>query len=210
MPYNDGSPALLERPVGRGRALTMTTPVSDPAARNPWNLLPVPAGEAWPFVILANQMAAYLVGSSTEQLNYYAGQTAVLQLDAAARRQSYMLFAPGDLSLPYPADLGRNELAVTATDRVGNYRLEAGGPGGTRLGFSVNYAADQTRLDRLSDRELADLFGPVKFRLARTRQQLDRDVSQGRVGRELFPPLILLIALLVGLEMVMANRFYKE
>ena len=51
----------------------------------PWNLLPVPAGEAWPFVILANQMAAYLVGSSTEQLNYYAGQTATVQLDAAAR-----------------------------------------------------------------------------------------------------------------------------
>jgi hypothetical protein len=214
VPYSDGRPALLERPVGRGRALTMTTPVSAPAsdqeARNRWNLLPVPAGEAWPFVILANQMAAYLVGSSTEQLNYYAGQTATVQLDAAARRQSYMLFAPGDLSLPYPADIGRSELAITATDRPGNYRLEAGGAGGTRLGFSVNYAPEQTRLDRLSDKELAELLAPVKFRLARTRQQLDRDVSQGRVGRELFPPLVLLIALLVGLEMVLANRFYKE
>ena len=101
-------------------------------------------------------------------------------------------------------------MAITATDRPGNYRLEAGGTGGTRLGFSVNYAPEQTRLDRLSDKELAELLAPVKFRLARTRQQLDRDVSQGRVGRELFPPLVLLIALLVGLEMVMANRFYRE
>jgi hypothetical protein len=208
LPYNDGRPALLERPVGRGRALTMTTPVSDLAARDPWNLLPV--GEAWPFVILANQIAAYLVGSNTEQLNYYAGQTAMVQLDAAARRQSYLLSAPGDLSLPYAADIGRSELAITATDRPGNYRLEAGGPGGTRLGFSVNYAPEQTQLDRISDKELAEQLAPVKFRLARTRQQLDRDVSQGRVGRELFPPLVLLIAVLIGLEMVMANRFYKE
>jgi hypothetical protein len=214
VPYNDGRPALLERPVGRGRALTMTTPISAPAseleAANPWNLLPVPAGEAWPFVILANQMAAYLVGSNTEQLNYYAGQTAIVELDDSARRQSYMLSAPGDLNLPYPADIGRSELAITATDRPGNYRLEAGGTGGTRLGFSVNYAPEQTRLDRLSDKDLADLLGPVKFRLARTREQLDRDVSQGRVGRELFPPLVLLIALVVALEMVVANRFYKE
>ena len=55
------------------------------------------------------------------------------------------------------------------------------------LGFSVNYAPDQTRLDRLNDQELAGLFGPVKFRLARTREQIDRDISVGRVGRELFP-----------------------
>ena len=125
LPYSDGRPALLERPVGQGRALTMTTPVSDRPSQNPWNLLPV--GEAWPFLILANQMAAYLVGSSNQQLNYLAGQTAVLQLDAAARRRGYMLFAPGELSFPIPADLNRRELPITATDRVGNYRLQAGG-----------------------------------------------------------------------------------
>ena len=78
LPYSDGRPALLERPVGQGRVLTMTTPVSDRPNQNPWNLLPV--GEAWPFVILANQMTAYLVGSSEQQLNYLAGQTAVLPL----------------------------------------------------------------------------------------------------------------------------------
>ena len=54
------------------------------------------------------------------------------------------------------------------------------------------------------------MFGPVKFHLARTRQQIDRDVSTGRVGRELYPPLILIVALILGLEMFVANRFYKE
>ena len=57
----------------------MTTPISDRPDRDAWNLLPV--GDAWPFLVLVNEMASYLVGSTGQQLNYYAGQTAVLQLD---------------------------------------------------------------------------------------------------------------------------------
>ncbi|MEN6452468.1 MAG: BatA domain-containing protein [Thermoguttaceae bacterium] len=209
LPYSDGRPALLERPIGQGRALVMTTPVSDRPGQNPWNLLPV--GEAWPFMILANQMASYLVGSSSQQLNYMAGQTAVLQLDAAARRRGYMLFTPDGQATPYAADLSRRELPISTTDTVGNYRLQAaGGAGGASLGFSVNYATAETQLDRLTDRELSAVFGPQKFRLARTKQQIDRDVSLGRTGRELYPPLILLIAVILGLELLVANRFYKE
>lgn len=208
LPYSDGRPALLERAVGEGRALTMTTPVSDRPSQHPWNLLPV--GEAWPFLILANQTAAYLVGSSSQQLNYVAGQTAVLQLDATARRRSFLLFAPDGLNFPIPADLNRRELAITATDRVGNYRVEAGGSGGVNLGFSVNYALPETQLDRLAERELAAVFGPFKFRIARTPQEIDRDVSLGRTGRELYPPLIVLVALILGAEMLIANRFYRE
>jgi hypothetical protein len=212
LPYSDGDPAMIERPVGRGRVLTMTTPISDRPNQDPWNLLPVggAGAEAWPFLILVNQMTAYLVGSSDQQLNYLAGQTAVLQLDAAAQRRSYMLFPPDAPGVPYPADLNRRELTVTSTDRVGNYRLQAGGAGGVDLGFSVNYAPEQTRLDRLSDPELTAVFGPVKYHLARTREQIDRDISTGRVGRELFPPLILIVALVLGLEMLVANRFYRE
>ena len=58
VPYSPNDPALLERPVGRGRVLTMTTPVSDPAnlrARGPWNILPT-GFEPWPFVMLSTEM----------------------------------------------------------------------------------------------------------------------------------------------------------
>jgi hypothetical protein len=205
--YNDGKPAILERHVGRGLALTMTTPISDRPNQNPWNLLPV--GEAWPFMILANQMASYLVGSGERPLNYLAGQTAVLPLDDA-QRQGYLLFAPDGVSFPISADLKRREAAITATDQVGNYRLQAGGSSGVDLGFSVNYAPEQTRLDRMTTQELAGMFGQVQFRLARTRQQIERDISAGRVGRELFPSLIIIVALALGLEMLVANRFYRE
>ena len=50
----------------------------------------------------------------------------------------------------------------------------------------------------MTDQELSGIFGPLQFRLARTRQQIDRDVSAGRVGRELYPVLILIVALVAG------------
>jgi hypothetical protein len=211
VPYSDGRPAMLERPVGRGRAITMTTPVSDSPNRDPWNLLPLDTmGVGWcPFVILANQMATYLVGSGDQQLNYLAGQTAVLRLDAAGQRRSYLLFTPDGRSSSYPANLERRELPITTTEQVGNYRLEAGGEKGVSLGFSVNYAPQQTRLDRLSDQELAAWFGPLKFQLAHTREQIERNISTSRVGRELYPPLIVMVAIVLAMELLVANRFYR-
>ncbi len=116
----------------------------------------------------------------------------------------------------------RNEFvdrARSGTTRIGRQFDRSGGQlsasGGRRrrratLGFSVNYAAGQTRLDRMTEGELAGVFGPVKYQLPRTRRQIDRDVHVGRIGRELYPPLILIVALLLGLEMLLANRFYKE
>ena len=210
--YNDHRPALLERPLEDGRVLTMTTPVSDrPVSNRPgetaWNLLP--AGQAWPFGMLVHGMMLYLVGSGEQQFNYTAGQTAVLQLDAKRTRRTYQLFAPGELSFPLSADLVRHVLVITATDRVGNYRVRAGGSSGVDLGFSVNLSPQQTELVRIAEEDLTKVFGPFDFRVARTRHQIERDLSEARVGRELFPLLILLTALVLAAEQVIANRFYR-
>jgi len=208
MPFSDGRPALLETSLGAGRVLTMATPVSDDPNRDPWNLLPV--GESWPFLILANQMILYLVGSSEEQLNYFAAETAVLRLDTAERRRNYLLTTPGGLKFSLAADLRRHVLVATSTDQVGNYRVQAGGrESGVDRGFSVNFAPRQTQLERLPEKELAELFGPLKYRIARTKNEIERDISTTRTGRELFGPLILLVAVLLAFEHLVANRFYR-
>ncbi len=75
----------------------MTTPISDgPNAPNTWNYLPTATIEfdPWPFFMLMDGLAGYLVGSTDGQLNYYAGQTAVLRLDSNQRLTSYLLTAP--------------------------------------------------------------------------------------------------------------------
>jgi hypothetical protein len=209
LPFSDGRPAVLERPIGAGRSITMTTPVSDRPNQNPWNLLPV--GEAWPFMILVNQMTLYLAGSGEERLNYYAGQTAILQLDPGTRRSTYLLSGPGEVSFSLSADLEHHKLVITVTEQPGNYRVRAGGEEkGFDRGFSINLAPEQTLLDRLTEKELAGIFNPYKIRVARTKEKIDRDISMGRVGRELFPPLIIAVAIFLALESVLANRFYRK
>jgi hypothetical protein len=206
--YNDGRPALLERPIGSGRTLTMTTPLTDNPNRSPWNLLH--SNEPWPYFILTNQMASYLVGSTNEQFNYYAGQTVLVPLDPKEQRKSFLLTPPEGDSSPLVADADRHRLVVAATDRPGNYRIRAGGKeDGFDRGFSVNLSADQTQLERLGEKELKEIFDPYKFNLAQTKEQIDRSVIKTRVGRELFPPLILLMALFLALELVLSNKFYR-
>jgi hypothetical protein len=77
-------------------------------------------------------------------------------------------------------------------------------------GFSVNLSARETRLDRYADKELERLFGTFPYRVARSKDQIELDVSTGRVGRELFGLLILVTAVILGLEHVLANKFYRK
>lgn len=209
IPFSNGQPALIERPIGSGRALVMATPVSDRPNRDPWNLLPI--GEAWPFVILANQMAGYLVGSVDEQFTYFAGQTAVLALGRQDPRTPYVVSTPRGDKIQQSPNAEKGILAITATDEPGNYQVESGGTtGGVRRGFSVNLAAEQTSLTRLPAEELKPFFGDFEFRLARSTDQLDRAMSSARVGRELFGLLIFLVAGVMAFEHVAANRFYRD
>lgn len=207
VPYHDGQPAILDRPVGKGRAITFTTPISDDPNQDPWNLLPV--GDAWPFVVLANQMMLYLVGSSESQLNYYPAQTAILDLDPDKPYRSYILSEPGGLEVRLAPDPRQNALVVTSTQQPGNYRVQAGGSGGVDRGFSVNLTPEQTRLDRATDEQLAAVFGEYPYHVARDETQIEREFTAGRVGRELYPLLIALVALVLGLEHIVANRFYR-
>jgi hypothetical protein len=208
--YNDRDPAILKRSVGKGRAITVTTPISDDPNRSPWNLLPVGLGEPIVYVMLVNQMAAYLGGSGGQNLNYAPGQTAILELDPKQNFQSYALSAPGDVQSRITPDPKENVLVIAGTDRVGNYRVRAGGTvDGVDRGFSVNLPAEQTQLDRITEEQLKSLFGTVPYRLARGKDEIEINVTTGRVGRELFAYLILALAALLALEHAAANRFYR-
>jgi hypothetical protein len=65
-------------------------------------------------------------------------------------------------------------------------------------------------LDRIDEAQFVELFGPFRPNMARTLDQLDRATAVGRVGRDLYPPAIFFLAVLLGMEYVVANRFYKE
>jgi len=94
----------------------------------------------------------------------------------------------------------------------GNYRLQAGGgQQEVDLGFSINFPSSVSHLARAGEEDLQAALGEdVVFRLARDREEIDRSVSAGRVGQELFPYLIVLLVLVLAGEGVLANRFYQD
>jgi hypothetical protein len=217
VPYSNGEAAILERDIGKGRVLVFTTPISDEStlsdgANNPdlWNLLTVGSG-SWPFMMLANGTMLYLVGSGEERFNYEAGETVVLQLPEEQRELIFSLRTPEGEEYPQSIDPKTGTITITTTALPGNYALRSGGTqGGVRRGFSVNIPAASTNLTRLTREEFTDLLGKDRFRLSRGRDEIERDVNLGRTGREMYPLLIVLVAIALGLENLLANKFYRR
>lgn len=216
--YSDGRPCVIERVVGKGRVLTVTTPVSDLPDASPWNLLPV--GQAWPFVILANQMALYLAGTGDLRTNYLAGETVRIVLEDGGHSTGALLDLPPDvLNAPksdatFPIRLSfqpdKKELLITATERIGHYRVRGGGKDEEFVfGFSVNCPGRLMDLDRVSQGELAELFKDVSVQIAHDRSDLVRQMTAGRTGLDATPYVLLLMVLVLAIEQVMANRFYR-
>jgi hypothetical protein len=213
--YNDGRPALLERTIGAGQVvghvLVTSTPFSDRVSRrDAWNVLPGSAEmKAWPFMILANQIMSYLVGSGEQQLNYPAGTKSVL-LPVGGGQRHYTLTRPDRSEMPLPPP-EKAQLSISSVEQVGNYQVHCvEEPYGAPRGFSVNLSAQATQLARLTDQELSEMFGPFKPQVARSNDQIVRNVHEGRVGREIYPWLILVFAALLAIEYVVSNWFYQR
>jgi hypothetical protein len=163
--------------------------------------------------MLANEMALYLVGSIDTRLNYLPGEIANIPLDGPQDFTTYLLATPRDPQRPdkVNADATRSSITVSRTEWPGNYTIRAGGDeAGVRRGFSVNLAPIESRLDRIDAEQLKEIFGDVEYHLAREKMQIERQQSQGRIGWEVFPWLILILAIILGLEQILANRFYTE
>ncbi len=212
-PFANNHPALLERPVGRGRAITFATAISDPlepVGREPWNLLPT-GPEPWPFVALTNQIVGYLAQSEDRPLEYLAGETVSLPLPPRQRVSNFVLRQPDGLSLRRSLPPGEDTIRISTTGELGNYRVASGGKNRQLdRGFSVNLAPELSRLSRVSPEALVAALPDDQVKLARTLDDVERYVDIGRTGRGLFPWAISLVAIVWGTECLLANRFYRE
>ena len=71
-------------------------------------------------------------------------------------------------------------------------------------------AADPERLERIDAESLDRWFGQDGYRLARSREEVNRDLGEARIGHEMYSWLLVLLVLLLTLEHVLANRFYSR
>jgi len=208
--YTNGQPAILERDVGRGHVLLMTTPISDELDETAWNTLPTGL-EPWPFVMLANESMLYLVGGETQTFNYVAQPQlrAELALEGTTGIPRYLLTFPDGRQDNPLSNPNEPRITIPGIAQVGNYRVQGGtADSPVELGFSVNYGPEQSQLTRLTPEQLKVTFGSFEPSVVRSSGELKRIARTRREGQELFPWLIILVAVLLAAEHVLANVFY--
>ena len=207
--YSNGKPAIIEAALGRGRVITMTTPISDPLnepGRPAWNRLPT-GPDPWPYFILVNDTFRYLVQSGESGLNYAVGETATIGTQELGNNQRLQVFQPTSNWQDIAAT--GDVLTYRFTDAPGTYRIRNVNLTSQQKGFSVNLPAAASDLTKVEDQQLQDLFGKNAYQVARNLDEIQQSVGEALHGRDYYPWMLAFAALALAVEFVLANRFYS-
>lgn len=198
------SPALVVRDVGKGRALLIATAID----RNGWNDLPT-AG--WKYLAWMYEMARFLAQAGSQQTNMQAGSDVVVPLDPELRMDKYLLQKPAFEQLPGVIPTDAEQLVLHDIDQLGSYRVRGSGEAATfERGFSVNAAPQEGVLKKLTNVDLEKNLPKERFSISQSIEGLQREVYDIRIGRELYPFVVLMLALAFMGEQIVANRFYEK
>lgn len=196
------TPALLERAVGRGRVLMLTTSIEP----GDWNDL-FYSGPA--FFILSDLMLQSLRPRDMLSHNLQVGESAVIPLPRNREFSQYLFRTPGLEQTGGNIEPGDEQLPLGQVAQAGHYDFRSK-PNGYRIVFSANITESESDLTRLTDPDLTDLFGEGRYGIARSLEELEPVVRSRRLGQEVVPLLVILAAILFALEQLIANRFYND
>lgn len=210
------SPALLERTLGMGKVLLITTRVDDPpsAEKDRWN-------DYWAFTttwptVFPNIVGRYLVGSPEDAVfNFTAGQDVTVPLPKPDSNKARVILVEGpgvvgrdarpeigasqaDLRVTRPTTLTAGIYTVRTEDRKWEQR------------FALNVPVGESVLDKVPEEAVTGLFGPGAVVPVGKNADLKTLITT-RTGQPLalFPWLLILMLLLFAAEGLFANRFYR-
>ena len=211
MRFNNRESALIERQIGAGRVVVLTTPFPEPSYpdedRSSWNKLLV--GNIFPIWFLMRQTTLRLVDTSADTLNLGIGDAAKLKNDDRIHPDQYFLFTPDLNKSPMVTKVSDNMLRHKFTDLPGHYRFKGTTVLGTiQRGFSVNLSPSETDLGRIETDQLDSILGEGKYQLAREQDEIERKQGKLREGQSFYPMLIFLMLVILAVEYLMSNRFY--
>jgi hypothetical protein len=213
----DNDPAVLERifdqKKGRpGRVLLLTTPPGWPEWNN-YN----EAGHSL-YVILAGRSAGYLTGDLDRQaLSFLSSSSgALVPVPPSPQAAPYKLYREfGEHARafvgPVTAEANANEARVQQTADPGNYTLLDESADRTVSWFSVNLPAEESDLSRTALSEIEAVLGHEAVLAVDTRTDL-QEAMRGHISKpwELFPVLMVLLLIVLAVENLLANRFYRR
>jgi hypothetical protein len=198
------SPAVVERPIGKGRSALFTTAGNlEFDERKQWNRL---VGE-WPFFVLVNRLTLLLTGRTDAKFNFTANDAIVLENDRERPIVGYLLRKPAGAQLPGSAAADSDSIWIDDANELGHYLLKPR-PEGRLISFSVNHDSGESDFSRATTADLDNLLGEDRYSVARDVESLTRSVTAGRLGVEVFPIILGIVLILFCLELLSANQFY--
>lgn len=208
----DKSPALVERPVGKGRVVLFTTPLDfrfvDERRILGWNnYIDSSFG-----LVLIDRVCRYLGGEvSTPLVNFACGAIAQVAVPGSPE-PPLALVGPGltgaERTLGAPDVDG--VLRVPQAQAAGNFQVNDG-KGKLLAGFTLDVASREGNLERVGLEELEEAFGKNSVVTAdRTVSLVDVLSGSQPPPLELLPYLMMLVLLILTGESFLANRFYRR
>ena len=209
--YGNQEPAVVERVIGQGRVLTMTTPITEygyTEGRRSWNLLLT--GKPVPAFLLLTGMAEHLVQSDAESLNVEVGEVSTLRNDLRQFPDTYQAFAPDVEKLPTRLNAVDGQIRYRFNSAPGHYRFRGMFDEKPVLrGFSSNVPPAMTDLARIPPADLDSFLGAERYQLATQESEIQRQQGTTRRGREFYPLIVLIMLVTLAVEHLMSNRFYQ-
>ena len=203
-------PLLTESVRGSGRIMVMTLPYPEPginAQKGAWSELYTTSADAWPGFALFLGTVQYLATQSKHPVNYPVGATAVLENNPKEYPKAYELLAPNGEVIRVEAD--EEALQYPYTQQPGQYRLRGVRARGPLVrGFSVNIDRDELSLKSVNRLELEAGIGREQLLIAKSKDEVQSSIGEGRYGRDLSPFLWVILAMMVMAEQTMSSRFY--
>ena len=208
--YNNFEPAIIQRRIGSGRVVVMTTPISEAVnlrGRKAWNQRPLR-----PFVwfVVARAITRFVVQADSESLDVGVGDFASLRNDLTKFPDTWNVFSPDPLRPPAKVGTVNNRINYGNIDMPGHYRFKGTFDGPVLRGFSANIDTKTVDLTRATPEEIDKAIGAGRYQLAKDQDEIVRQQGQARKGREFYPLLVLLMFAAMVIEYLVSNRFYRS
>jgi len=205
--------SLFDRNQVRGRVLLFTTALyrrTDANAQD-WNNW----YKHWPFSLALPYLSVrYVMGAQAEQQNFTLGRSAVqFWLPRGAKLDGYVLSGPLTASDEIKPD--QLQLTLPEAQEPGNYEVANTGAVVWQRAFSVNLLPEETDLRPVAEltREIEALLGEGCVVGADKAPDL-RSLIKARLGQEdrleLLALLMLAVVVMLALENLLSNRFYRH
>ncbi|WP_437230020.1 BatA domain-containing protein [Planctomicrobium sp. SH661] len=211
--YTDAEhwPAILERNHGKGRTVMLTTDASLPDnPNNRWNNLPSPLVEPWLFMAFVEQLTSHVSRFSDDQHQFLSGQSPVVRVNPSSTERTFLLKTPDLKQSRHLLPANEARLVFKEISTPGHYELTDATSRDAVGAFSINVAAEESDLTRLTASDLNDRLGKDRYKIADSLEQLKDDINAADLGQEIFPLLLVLVVVFFCGEHLVANRFYEN